>query len=785
MPKLKIISPQQARDARMFGPLYHGTTDANMKEILKSGFKIFVGSERSGEISHGYTADRDYAWGAPAPVHHLGFGIYFTTKKAIAKEFGYGNTPKHPFYITEHPHEINFGSANTMMKWWVDNGYDIELAKKDRVAATKKLTNALKKYKAIWFKGQGLYKLLDGDQVVVFDLSIIRGVDPTLAKGMEVGARVEKFQEWVFKGNMPEDRGDQSKWELQPVDPPKTGRIVNIRHIPEQARQFNPPGAEEFLEVKFDKKGRDVNAYRSEFRPYESKRTGKSKFKVESAVMQAARMVTENHAPTIESMEIEPEWMPGAVRRIIERYIDQGDVNNRFTIAPQQKDDDVSGGTSATRVFPTSQLPKGQDASTTFRQKAQHARKFLDRAVQMMDQGSLAVGDLATLAKDELKMPVQKVVRAIIQASQEVEDIAQNSLKSLEDTAVKRGSFRAVSDIATRQIPNRQAHAKRLMAAMARESLFAESLEDGKLIHVARWSLWKQIQKEGLKARCEDRGMHCDNPGEARIYLFEDSDTAEDALSSWMLEDMPKWDEEHYAALIEVDTSGMDVQEDPEIGGSYYVTSDIPASRMKLVRKEDLGPSEDGVVREGLLLEKKGATYKHAVAMFDMPAEVAEAVKQWQKDNVDEEDVYVSEEDNSLGLEDEIHATILYGLRNEDLKKIKELVADFGPVELELDGLNIFDNADNDRPFEVLNVNVKGKDIGRLHKLLKDNVENQHKWPDFKAHVCIGYLKKGTGKKYKDMDPPFEGKKVVFDSFSFKAGGSKKRKKRQIKLSTD
>jgi hypothetical protein len=89
---------------------------------------------------------------------------------------------------------INFGSPKNMMKWWLENGYDGEMAKKGeagRIMATKKMTEFLKsKYDAVWFKGKSAYRLLDGDQIVVFDPSRIYMIDNKLAQPMEIGSKV-------------------------------------------------------------------------------------------------------------------------------------------------------------------------------------------------------------------------------------------------------------------------------------------------------------------------------------------------------------------------------------------------------------------------------------------------------------------------------------------------------------------------------------------------------------------------------------------------------------------
>ena len=204
------ISLQQARDMKMFGPVYHGTSAEKRDKIAMDGFKIPIGHERSGDVSHGYEFS-NYAGGIPAPIHHLGFGVYLTTVLSIAKQYSGGTLRGMPIYFLNAPRmeTINWGSPNTMMKWWINNGYDykphydpndksamfgkddFKTISQERLRATLHMTDELKsKYDAVWYKGKGMHRLLDGDQVVAFDPSIIYQVDPKLATGLEIGAKV-------------------------------------------------------------------------------------------------------------------------------------------------------------------------------------------------------------------------------------------------------------------------------------------------------------------------------------------------------------------------------------------------------------------------------------------------------------------------------------------------------------------------------------------------------------------------------------------------------------------
>jgi len=238
---MNTISQQEAFDKGMFGPVYHGTTEESMGKILDTGFQIFDGEANQGNTAHGYTA-RNYHDGVPPPIHHLGYGIYFSTVKNIAKRFN-GNSTKgmKTFYLNVPRLEtINFGAPRTMMQWWIKNGYNPEIAKKDRVAATHALTQTLAaRLDGVYYKGKGLYKLLDGDQICVFNTASIFMVDKALTKPGEFGSKVKRNDGMIgviSGGGMNQQKINEIRqaWEaLHPGEPhpwikPETTKILTI-----------------------------------------------------------------------------------------------------------------------------------------------------------------------------------------------------------------------------------------------------------------------------------------------------------------------------------------------------------------------------------------------------------------------------------------------------------------------------------------------------------------------------------------------------------------------------
>lgn len=193
MPQVPTTSTQGARG--MFGPMWHGTTPENRERIREEGFRYNVEEARQGNTTHGFQNVNVPGHEFPYPVHFLGFGVYFASNKNVAKMYNQGTTKgftADTFYADVDPErvlEINFASPEKMTKWWIENGYDPELAKKDRVAATQRMTEVLSsKYDAVHFVGRGYMgkRTLDANQVCVYDPSKIvrldRKMDPVVVR---------------------------------------------------------------------------------------------------------------------------------------------------------------------------------------------------------------------------------------------------------------------------------------------------------------------------------------------------------------------------------------------------------------------------------------------------------------------------------------------------------------------------------------------------------------------------------------------------------------------------
>lgn len=112
------------------------------------------------------------------------------------------------------------------------------------------------------------------------------------------------------------------------------------------------------------------------------------------------------------------------------------------------------------------------------------------------------------------------------------------------------------------------------------------------MFHVTPWSNWKSIKKQGLVPQLGERGLYADDDAgsEPRTYLFEDLLTLNDAMANWFLE---KFDDVRWFAILKVQIpETMELFDDPEIAGSFYVTEPIPTQNIILIKKEDAGMEE-------------------------------------------------------------------------------------------------------------------------------------------------------------------------------------------------
>lgn len=134
--------------------------------------------------------------------------------------------------------------------------------------------------------------------------------------------------------------------------------------------------------------------------------------------------------------------------------------------------------------------------------------------------------------------------------------------------------------------------------------------------------------------------------------------------------------------------------------------------------------------------------------------------KEWEKVHlagIDKDDVYIKPYDESYGLEEQPHVTILYGIHEDEVDPsvvVDMIEQRFLPVTVSISEISIFEQGD----YDVVKYDVPVTDqIKEYRELIESSFANTQTYPEYHPHMTIAYVKPGTGKKYvTTLREPFE-----------------------------
>ena len=158
-----------------------------------------------------------------------------------------------------------------------------------------------------------------------------------------------------------------------------------------------------------------------------------------------------------------------------------------------------------------------------------------------------------------------------------------------------------------------------------------------------------------------------------------------------------------------------------------------------------------------------GDKHEWGCLMMDFPEDISKRVQKWAKDNIKDENLY---KEDGHGLETKTHVTVAYGIAlktdRDDIKKFSESVN--SPVKVKLAKITKFDTNEK---FDVIKVDVESEDLHKLHEKLEKEVGLPgNTFPDYKPHLTLAYVKKGTEDDLVGKDP-FAGEEFELTTFDY------------------
>ena len=139
-------------------------------------------------------------------------------------------------------------------------------------------------------------------------------------------------------------------------------------------------------------------------------------------------------------------------------------------------------------------------------------------------------------------------------------------------------------------------------------------------------------------------------------------------------------------------------------------------------------------------------------------------IDKWDDDHIggiDPNDVYIKPYDETYGLEDNPHVTVIYGIHEDGIDPevlLGVIQDDMEALTVTIDEIGTFEGDE----YDVVKYNVPITDqLKKYRDRFESSFTNTQTFPEYHPHVTLAYVKPGTGKKYaKKLEEPFD---ITFD----------------------
>jgi hypothetical protein len=143
---------------------------------------------------------------------------------------------------------------------------------------------------------------------------------------------------------------------------------------------------------------------------------------------------------------------------------------------------------------------------------------------------------------------------------------------------------------------------------------------------------------------------------------------------------------------------------------------------------------------KSFLTEDRNSTLDRGCLMAMFPEEMCHIFNKYNHLIVPEENLYIK--DGEFGREKECHVTIRYGfLPDLNELNVREILKGVTPFTITLNGISLFNN--EKEGFDVVKYDVESDVLRKLNSL-SGKFPNENKFPDYKPHMTIAYVKPGT-----------------------------------------
>jgi hypothetical protein len=146
--------------------------------------------------------------------------------------------------------------------------------------------------------------------------------------------------------------------------------------------------------------------------------------------------------------------------------------------------------------------------------------------------------------------------------------------------------------------------------------------------------------------------------------------------------------------------------------------------------------------------------YSYGCVMTRLPEHLAEEVRGYGA-SIPSIYLKTGNEDAPSGLPSEIHITVKYGLLEDDVERVADVIAGTSPIVVTLGRASIFHNEEH----AVLKLGVESVGLKELHNKICRELRHVNTYSGYHAHVTVAYL-------VKKEDDPYYYRTFFDDSFA-------------------
>lgn len=125
------------------------------------------------------------------------------------------------------------------------------------------------------------------------------------------------------------------------------------------------------------------------------------------------------------------------------------------------------------------------------------------------------------------------------------------------------------------------------------------------------------------------------------------------------------------------------------------------------------------------------------------------------------------------GREADVHATVKYGLHDEEPTAVQKALANEPPITAKIGKVSIFPAKETDvqrggDQYDVVKLDVDSPDLHRINKKIADSGPHTDTHPTYQPHITLAYVTPGEGQKYVGKEVPgLTGQQVTFPAVRF------------------